>query len=305
MSDLILHHYDSSPYAEKVRLMLGLKGLAWSSVEIPRIMPKPDLMPLTGGYRRTPVLQIGADIYCDTHLIAIELERRHPEPSLLQGGAGLAAVVSAFAEGQMFWTAAGFLMGSIADAMPDDFHQDRARMRGAAGADVAKLKAAVPRHREQLVPQLDQLADLLAGAAPFLAGSRAGLADLCAYHPLWFLDRGGRAVNEVLEARPALRRFMQAVADIGHGTRTALEASAALDIARAAEPATAAGVEENAEGWQAGDRVGVAPTDYGRDPVVGTLTGYGDGRISLLREDERVGAVAVHFPRIGFAIRRV
>src|SRR5689334_19212590 len=31
--------------------------------------PRPELMPMTGGYRRTPVLQIGADIYCDTQLI--------------------------------------------------------------------------------------------------------------------------------------------------------------------------------------------------------------------------------------------
>ena len=62
MTDIILHHYEISPYSEKVRLGLGLKGLAWGSVEIPVIMPKPDLTALTGGYRKTPVLQIGTDI---------------------------------------------------------------------------------------------------------------------------------------------------------------------------------------------------------------------------------------------------
>ena len=70
MADLILHHYPTSPFAEKVRLVLGYKNLAWKSVVIPQIMPKPDLQALTGGYRKTPVLQIGADIYCDTALIA-------------------------------------------------------------------------------------------------------------------------------------------------------------------------------------------------------------------------------------------
>src|SRR5271167_178323 len=78
MTDIILHHYEISPYSEKVRIGLGLKGLAWGSVEIPVIMPKPDLTALTGGYRKTPVLQIGADIYCDSQLIMRELERRHP-----------------------------------------------------------------------------------------------------------------------------------------------------------------------------------------------------------------------------------
>ena len=79
MTDIILHHYEISPYSEKVRIGLGLKGLAWGSVEIPVIMPKPDLTALTGGYRKTPVLQIGADIYCDSQLIMREL----PHPELL------------------------------------------------------------------------------------------------------------------------------------------------------------------------------------------------------------------------------
>ena len=76
MPDLILHHYPQSPVAEKVRVVLGIKNVAWRSVQIPRLPPKPDLMPLTGGYRRTPVLQVGADVYCDSQCIIRELERR-------------------------------------------------------------------------------------------------------------------------------------------------------------------------------------------------------------------------------------
>ena len=88
---IILHEYPTSPYAEKIRLALRLKNLAWSRVEIPVIMPRPDLMPLTGGYRRTPVMQIGADIYCDTAIILRELEARFPMPALkLPGHEGLA-----------------------------------------------------------------------------------------------------------------------------------------------------------------------------------------------------------------------
>jgi glutathione S-transferase len=82
MSDLILHHYPDSPFSEKVRLILGAKKLAWKSVRIPVIMPKPDVLALTGGYRRTPLLQIGADIYCDTALICDVLQHRQPLPSL-------------------------------------------------------------------------------------------------------------------------------------------------------------------------------------------------------------------------------
>ena len=95
MTDLILHHYAVSPYAEKVRIGLGLKQAAWKSVDIPNVMPKPDLMPLTGGYRKTPVMQIGADIYCDTQLIMLELERRLPSPRVpAQGPRGRGARAS-------------------------------------------------------------------------------------------------------------------------------------------------------------------------------------------------------------------
>ena len=62
MNDIILHHYEFSTFSEKVRLALGLKGLAYRSVDIPGLPPRPLLEPLTGGYRRAPVLQIGADI---------------------------------------------------------------------------------------------------------------------------------------------------------------------------------------------------------------------------------------------------
>ena len=79
---VILHHFPQSPFSEKIRLIFGLKKIAWTSVLIARIMPRPDLMPMTGGYRRTPVMQIGADIYCDTQCIIRELERRFREPTL-------------------------------------------------------------------------------------------------------------------------------------------------------------------------------------------------------------------------------
>jgi glutathione S-transferase len=90
MSDLILHHYNMSPFAEKVRLILGHKGLAWQSVHIPPVLPKPDVVALTGGYRKTPFLQVGADVYCDTALIARVLEARQPTASLYPVTAPLA-----------------------------------------------------------------------------------------------------------------------------------------------------------------------------------------------------------------------
>src|SRR6202451_4257142 len=111
MKQLILNHYPMSPFAEKIRLILGAKHLNWASVLIPSIMPKPDLVALTGGYRKTPVLQIGADIYCDTALIADVLEERAPSPTLYPSGVASASrILAQWADSTLFWTAVPFAM---------------------------------------------------------------------------------------------------------------------------------------------------------------------------------------------------
>ena len=73
---LILHHYPLSPFSEKVRVIFGLKSAVWQGCEQPAVMPKDELLVLTGGYRRIPVLQIGSDLYFDTTRIIDEIERR-------------------------------------------------------------------------------------------------------------------------------------------------------------------------------------------------------------------------------------
>ena len=116
---IILHHFDRSPFSEKIRVIFGHKGLAWNSVRIPPIMPKPDLMPLTGGYRRTPVMQIGADIYCDTQCIMRELERRFPQPSLLpKGYDGLAWGSAMWTDRMFFQSTVNLVFGVLADKVP-------------------------------------------------------------------------------------------------------------------------------------------------------------------------------------------
>jgi len=164
---IILHHFDQSPFSEKVRVAFGLKNLAWSSVKISRIMPRPDLMPLTGGYRRTPVMQIGADIYCDTQCILRELERRFPEPTLLPPGSqGFGWASAMWTDRSFFQNTVNLVFGSLADKVPPDFIADREKLRGAK-FDVAAMTAAIPQMRDQFRAHLQwidaQLGDGMAG----------------------------------------------------------------------------------------------------------------------------------------------
>jgi len=302
MSEIILHHYPMSPYAEKARIAFGLKGIAWRSVHIPIVMPKPELMPLTGGYRRTPVMQIGADIYCDTLCILREVERRFPAPSLYPNGeAGFAHAVAWWAEKSLFDTAVGVAFGEMGDKLPEGVLKDRSEMSGRE-ISVARMKAARPILVDRLRAQFGAIEDMLK-SKPFLLGSQPSLADLAAYHPAWFIARNCAKETSPLNEYPRVVEWMARMAAIGHGRATPMTAAEALDVAKAAKPALAASADPcDPAGRTPGLRVKVTPDDFGRVPVTGEIVASSADEIVLRRHDETVGEVLVHFPRAGFIV---
>src|SRR6202790_4691225 len=302
MNDIILHHYEVSPYSEKVRIGLGLKGLAWRSVEIPVIMPKPTLTALTGGYRKTPVLQIGADIYCDSQLIMRELERRYPTPSFYPAGHGAADALAWWAEKTTFSPAAGILFAKKPDALPEGFLEDRAKFSGRK-IDPAAMMAAVPTLLDQLRAHFDWLDQSLADSRSFLQGSAASLADLAAYHPIWFLKQNFGLTAAPLDDFPRLLSWAERVAAIGHGRRSPMTSEQALDVARAATSIASATPDPgDPVGRKPGQTVTVTPDDTGRDSVIGELVASGVHEIVIRRSDSAIGEVCVHFPRAGFVV---
>ena len=304
MTDVILHHYPLSPYAEKVRKALGIKRLAWRSVTIPVIMPKPDLTPLTGGYRKTPVMQIGADIYCDSQLILRELERRFPEPSLYRGSdAGTANALSFYLDRTLFSWVVGMSFGLSPKALPEGFTEDRAKLMGRE-MDLERLKKAVPMLLDQLRPQFAWLEAMLVDGRAYLCGEHPTMVDCSAHHLCWFIASNVSGTTPPLGELPKLRAWMQRMERIGHGTPTDMDSKEALAIAKAAAPQIEERVDANDPfGRKIGMRVQVTPDDIGRDPVVGELASLSTYEVVIKRTDPQVGEVAVHFPRAGFAIQ--
>lgn len=296
--DLILHHYDPSPFSEKVRKVFGMTGQAWSSVLTPNMMPKPDLTPLTGGYRRAPVLQIGADVYCDSMVILDELQRRTPLP----GDRGLPGLrgIGLWADRLFFQATVPVIFGEMGHLTPKAFIADREKLSGRPFDVEAMAQAAGPM-RVQWRGHASWL-DYALGDAPFLAGDAPGLADASAWMNIWWLkgalpDTYAR-LTAGLERLEAWRGRMAA---IGQGTRTEITGAAALDIARAAEPAPAPDHDpDDALGLSPGDPVVVMADDYGRDPIAGTLVAAGPSRLILARETPDLGRLHLHFPRVGY-----
>lgn len=301
MNAIILHQYDSSPLSEKVRICLGIKQLAWSAVDQPVIMPKPDLVPLTGGYRRIPVMQIGADIYCDSALIVRELERRFAYPSLYpNGSSGLASAIEIWCDKGLFQSAVTAIFGTMGDHVDPAFIADRQALSGQP-FNVVAMKAYVPFALSQVKAHAALLAEHLADGRAFLEGAAPGLADAAAFYNFWFVRSFCPGLADSFPDLPLLDGWYDRVKAIGHGQRSSLSPADALAIARDAQPV--AGVVQEADAALAGQPVIMAAADYGTDPIAGILTASTGTSMTVTRSVEGLGEIAVHVPRLGYSLR--
>ena len=299
----ILHHFEGSPFSEKLRAIFGLKRMSWQSVLIPVALPKPDVVALTGGYRKTPVLQIGADIYCDSALIAQVIDELQPEPPLV-GNAAMAPMVAAWADGVLFWQAimntqapearARIYQGMSAqeiEHMRNDRNAFLRDLRRPSATDAAAQMQSALRSFERSLSQ-----------HPWLMGSQPSIADFSVYHCVWFLVRAGVA-DSLLAPWPAVRAWYARILALGHGQRTDMTSTQALAVAASAGGHAPTEILAGTD-FRRDDEVAVAATDYGKDEVSGTLVGLNHELVTIARRDARAGLVHVHFPRLGYEVRR-
>jgi glutathione S-transferase len=313
MSDIYFHHYQTSPFAEKVRRILAYKNLPWHSVLQPPIMPKPELVALTGGYRRIPVLQIGADIFCDTLLICDVLETLAPNPSLYPKETdAVSRTVAAWMDSTLFSVAMAFNFGpkgaaaffsKLPPAFATAFVEDRKAMRmggarmnptDAAGA----YKIALARINSMVATTRDG----------FLCGATPSIADFSAYHPIWF-TKNIPEITSILDAYPNIAPWMARVAGLGKSGKDIQQNSslqASLDVANAGSKqffAHEAFVDEH--GIAQGSEVSIVAESFGPEATVGKLIAATNDRYTLERSNELCGTVRVHFPRLGFVLKEI
>jgi glutathione S-transferase len=313
MPGLILHNYPSSPFSEKIRLVLGYKHLAWKSVLIPSIMPKPDVVALTGGYRKTPILQVGADVYCDSALICDVLEHVQPEPALYPPHLkGVSRVFAQWADTTLFWAAMAYNLQPkgaaqvFAKALPDAakvFSEDRKAMAGnmvrLRPADATSAYRSYLRRIAHMVEEHE-----------FLFGAEPCIADFAAYHALWYTRVQVPVMADILNATPAVGEWMDLMAAIGHGANDRLPSGDAITVANRAEPMPAGqnllidSAFQDDHGIALGTKVTITAESFGPESTEGELIAATRTHYSLRREHPLTGTVHVHFPRIGYVLRK-
>ena len=297
----VLYHYPMSPYSEKLRLTMGLRGMAWSSIQVSPQPPRGALDVVLGGYRRIPVLQWGAHFYCDTRLAFEALHADGPSAAHLDADD---EALRDWAECEIFFAVfsvvsrtkvLGFLAGQMGVLGVVRFMRDRTQMMRNATLDVLTAERA----RKAVVEFIAHLGVRLS-ASPYLSGTAPGYLDLCCYHPLWMACQIDPRVASAWP--PVVSQWMKRMDALGHGEISPATWDRALqDIAE--NQSVVAGVV--VEPYQVGERVGVAPSDYARDETVGELVSLNKDRIVMSRTQDSGHVIHLHFPRKGFELRRL
>ena len=304
---LILHHYPQSPVAHKTRMALGIAGATWQSVEIPRIPPKPLLMPLTAGYRRTPVLQIGADIYCDSQNIVRALEEYGCPNSLFPDGVtGRSMMMASWSENTLFDLAVRVVITNALDSAPADFIADRGALYFEKDWSPETLRADMPSVLLRLQAGLAWAEfQLVASDGVFLNGDTPCYADAAIGYIAWFLRGRWDSGAGFIAPFEQVCKLEAALADIGEGTSSDLSGEDALAIAKAANPVSPTGVSVPfTAGMKQGHMVAIQPYGTNADPqVTGALRYLDATRVSIDHDTAEAGSVAVHFPVAGYDIR--
>ncbi|KAH7253146.1 hypothetical protein B0J15DRAFT_513401 [Fusarium solani] len=291
MSTIFLHNFATSPFGEKVRLILGLKSLQWKSVDAELDTAK------------TPVMQIGADIYCDSRLIADELEERCSHPTIYPGGnRGLCVALSEWSDRPLHISSSGLAIGVNKRDFPTNLMADRKKFFEGF-MDIKKIEAEIPHLKSQLRAHAALIEEQLSDGRRFWLGEEPSLADFHAYVEIWTVRAFVPSVTEILRGFCKIEEWENRVKQIGHGEMSLATVEEAHEVAQVSTGLPGRGVEvDNLLGLSKDDLVTVIPDDYGKEPVVGRLVTLSLREVAVERDDALVGKVTVHFPRIGYRI---
>ena len=146
-TDIVLFHYEFSPFARRVTWYLALRGIDYAQCLQPPYLPREDINALGVKYRRIPIMSIGRDVYCDTRLILQKLEEKFPDGALGASKADQKALEKLLEN----WTIDGGIFSSVAQTIPPEmallkdpkFTKDREEFMGRSWSE-ENVKALRP-----------------------------------------------------------------------------------------------------------------------------------------------------------------
>jgi len=305
--EIIVYSYEMAPNPQKLFQFLALFAIPYKYVEIPGIMPRPQLAEVGITYRRTPLLSIGSDMYIDNALIISRLAdiAQHSDTGLIDNTNHLE--YDALAQ-LGFKLAVGLLPLDTPMLQDKAFLADRTELVGQPFDPVAMGKA-----RPQTISKMISLVQLVqghflkAGRKFVLEGDTPSTADM---HLYWALNWGLRvhqgARPEISpSSHPRIFEWLENVENFIKDRKfeTKITMEEAYEVLRVPPTHEYAKfvphVSDNPEGLSEGQRIKVTPEDSGRNhPQFGTLIGLNYEQVCLRNEK----GLVMHFPRLGYEV---
>ncbi len=297
---IILHHYPLSPYSEKIRAMLAYTDTAWKSCITSEAPPRGDLDILSGGYSRIPIGQIGADIYCDSNLLADEIAALSKTPALANEKLNAEQLEQRqWVESKLFFACVNrafsiSLLSRIAKEKGvlnlGHFLKDRIQMGAKAAISMGSPKSA-PKYINQGFNLLTEGM----GTNAFIGGNSPNLVDFALYHCFWFLAEVGE--RDDLNENPQVLDWYQRMHSYQSSPVDEIGIESALSEAKIANPKRLA--KRFTQDHRIGADITIAPSDYRQIPVTGKLVGADSQRWIIERNHPETGKLHLHFPTHG------
>lgn len=306
MVDVIFYGYDSVPNPQKVLQVLALFQIPYKYIELPAMLPRPDLDSIGVTYRRTPLLSIDSDLYVDTALIIeklcdiaahsdVKVDTANHVEYLLLGD-------------QVFRAAVGLLPAHHPIMSNAAFLKDRSALTGMP-FDAKAFTAARPQTLSQMLAflALIQKNFLKDGKDFILGGTAPSTADIYLYFSTnWGLRVHDGASPEISKSsHPVIFNWLESVRQFlkGRKQEEKIEFSQAKAIlTRPPKHEYAKFVKHNADNplkLQTGQEISVTPVDTGKShPQYGTLISLNDNQVCLRNKEN----VVMHFPRLGYVV---
>ena len=300
---LILHQYDISPFSQKAQKMMGLKELSWQSVEMPMIAPKPDVEALTGGYRGTPVLQIGRDVFIDNWMIARALDEFDASGPAINAQGGLReAALYAWGE-RLFTPLLHAALAAYQSEWDADFLADRKRVF--PDVDFDTLDVSDPDRRSQVRAYLGTVEAQLGLDQDFLGGAQADSCDIHVWGMVWMIHSALPALMPIVETFPRLTDWYERVSAMGTGDREDVKIDVAWQSLKdgPARPLPDTPDQEPLAPW-VGEVVDIAAGSADRGSASGRLLAVDHEQVVLGVEPISGEAAQVWFPRFGYHLRQ-
>ncbi|CAO3625439.1 unnamed protein product [Cunninghamella blakesleeana] len=313
-NQVVLHFYSLSPFANKIAWILNYKKVDYKWVNISVQEPRPQRRYLDGGYTKTPILQIGNQVFCDTKTIIAELEKRYPTPSLYP-----THHQKDQSSTQLLCTGLNYLLENAVflaiptqfplDLLPKKLLEDRAKFAGKE-LNIEKQKALQPYLKLDLEAQLERIVKhldngkngswILNTDTPSDADFTLALDTFFAINVLgedFLKERFPKLVNHF--------ESLMALADPGRIYELdEISPEDALVIAKNQQstPSSSITFPGKSELFSLGQKVAVTPLDTGKTPAIGTLVALSPERVTIKISNDLTGDVYVHFPITTFII---